>query len=1120
MKRSYLKTAAFLFSILFLFSQFAVSGCDLSEGAGDTETDIGTTVGESGQFSGLGQSDVDFYLSTGDLQCLTSGGSSKLLPGGIIKVQAKVHKSTSTAASGFVVFSIGGIQLDKVPFFMDASDNYITVKANCNMPFEAYETVEKGNTVSDEFKAEVIAGEISNEINESDNTAVKSVTITGADITANEYPGQAVILSVYADSDLEGRALVPGETITLHASVSGQAGSYLRAYFYAGGIKIGDKQCYLTKPNGTAILNFQYCVPQSATDEIDFHVSLETGGSGSLTLAVTPCDYFVKTQGISWEYRSNAVYLTCDVFKNSPVSFGDTSDELRYVFVINGVAYEPIKAGSVSAPYMAEVNCLYRLPNDVTWPLEVHVVADAGGLFSEYQEDNNIATVLIPESSGGTEITDLSVESVWSLPSVLVPGETIQLFAAVKNNSAQAASGFSEDFSVNGTALDPNNALYSGSIDGGQYKIFQDTWTVPDDFSGDLEFLFSITPGSSQSDDDLSDNTAGQTLTLAEADLTVGAISISNEGETLYAGSAIELSAIIVNSGALPVSNAEIRFLIDDVIYATRTVDIPSYGSVSLNVPYVIPVVEDETVTEAAMTGITGEGIPSGMGGLDYSVTVDASNLIAESDETNNTAGPKRLNVVAGTNRGVVVVRVRNLGYDPISNAEVTLAAGEQTTNAITDAYGYCTFVDVPFGSYTASAGRTGYNVQTYEDELYEGNGSDLASIYLDNFSYISGTVTSASGSALSGVKVTVKDTNYKAYTDENGVYTFKISAGNHEIEYRFAGYAPVYKKIDLSLAENKTVNIAMNTTDLTYLSGYVFGDGYAAISLMKIEAFTTDGQVLATAYSDAEGFFATYFPISAQHVENIRVRVSGQGLYKEQGLDFYRGLETEWNFSFMTESAETGMGDVLSSADIKVVAWAECASVPSTMFTQGYEVRSIYGPFGFKTFVTATDSCINHLSVETTPDYWNYNSVSGTWSPTDLISTNNELLDLGINVVSMIFPTDVPISMGFHSSNKTMVYIKKIVILSDGIEVCDPVYPNLPGSYAFAPDVQVNWDNCLIKYYLRVVPDDGVSNPASGYHYDCVLILFNPKTKELTIRNYIVVGKDPNTNDELYMDE
>jgi hypothetical protein len=75
-------------------------------------------------------------------------------------------------------------------------------------------------------------------------------------------------------------------------------------------------------------------------------------------------------------------------------------------------------------------------------------------------------------------------------------------------------------------------------------------------------------------------------------------------------------------------------------------------------------------------------------------------------------------------------------------------------------------------------------------------------------------------------------------------------------------------------------------------------------------------------------------------------------------------------------------------------------------------------------------------------------------------------------------------------------------------------------GHYAYAPDVQVSWDDCLIKYYLNVLPDGTGLNPAKGYHYDQVLILFNPKTKETTITNYLTNGRDPNTGDLIFIDE
>ncbi len=87
-----------------------------------------------------------------------------------------------------------------------------------------------------------------------------------------------------------------------------------------------------------------------------------------------------------------------------------------------------------------------------------------------------------------------------------------------------------------------------------------------------------------------------------------------------------------------------------------------------------------------------------------------------------------------------------------------------------------------------------------------------------------------------------------------------------------------------------------------------------------------------------------------------------------------------------------------------------------------------------------------------------------------------------------------------------TKVWVKKISVISDGKEVGDPVYPDAIGDYAYAPNVQVNWDNCLIKYYLKVEPEHEVTNPAAGYGYDRVLVVWNPKTKKIH-QNRLLLG-------------
>jgi hypothetical protein len=71
---------------------------------------------------------------------------------------------------------------------------------------------------------------------------------------------------------------------------------------------------------------------------------------------------------------------------------------MRLVFIVNGVPSEPVAPdiSSAYAPYMAEAYYGYKIPENCSWPLNVKVLTDAGGLFLESREGNNIASASIP----------------------------------------------------------------------------------------------------------------------------------------------------------------------------------------------------------------------------------------------------------------------------------------------------------------------------------------------------------------------------------------------------------------------------------------------------------------------------------------------------------------------------------------------------------------------------------------------------------------------------------------------------------------------------------------------------------------------------------------------------
>jgi hypothetical protein len=75
---------------------------------------------------------------------------------------------------------------------------------------------------------------------------------------------------------------------------------------------------------------------------------------------------------------------------------------------------------------------------------------------------------------------------------------------------------------------------------------------------------------------------------------------------------------------------------------------------------------------------------------------------------------------------------------------------------------------------------------------------------------------------------------------------------------------------------------------------------------------------------------------------------------------------------------------------------------------------------------------------------------------------------------------------------------IKQIVIVSDGAAV-HKILPDKVNDYVYSPNVQVTWNSCRIKYYLQIMPDNNVANPAAGYGYDKVLLEWDPMTKQIT---------------------
>jgi len=123
-------------------------------------------------------------------------------------------------------------------------------------------------------------------------------------------------------------------------------------------------------------------------------------------------------------------------------------------------------------------------------------------------------------------------------------------------------------------------------------------------------------------------------------------------------------------------------------------------------------------------------------------------------------------------------------------------------------------------------------------------------------------------------------------------------------------------------------------------------------------------------------------------------------------------------------------------------------------------------------------------------------------------------------NTISAISELSVPLAVNMHSNNYTKVWIKKIAIMSDGREV-DALYPDAIDDKTWSPNALVDWQTAQIKFYLKTDTSNDMPNPAAGYNYDRVLIVWDLATNSFVkIGNYQVIRWDDNIAREVYMDE
>jgi TonB-dependent starch-binding outer membrane protein SusC len=90
----------------------------------------------------------------------------------------------------------------------------------------------------------------------------------------------------------------------------------------------------------------------------------------------------------------------------------------------------------------------------------------------------------------------------------------------------------------------------------------------------------------------------------------------------------------------------------------------------------------------------------------------------------------------------------------------------------------------------------------------------------------VSGTVTDDKKLPFPGVVVSVKAINKGVATDLDGKYRLELPVGKHEIEYAFTGYLKVYKTVNLSAGQNISIDIPLQSDEVTLDNIEIVGYG------------------------------------------------------------------------------------------------------------------------------------------------------------------------------------------------------------------------------------------------------------------------------------------------------
>ena len=346
------------------------------------------------------------------------------------------------------------------------------------------------------------------------------------------------------------------------------------------------------------------------------------------------------------------------------------------------------------------------------------------------------------------------------------------------------------------------------------------------------------------------------------------------------------------------------------------------------------------TISNVPPGTYTVEAYKSGYG------SVTQSNVQVVSNQTTT------VNFTFSTGSGTITGTVRDSASNPLSG--VTVRTVGASFSAVTNQSGQYTLSNVPAGTYTLEASKSGYVTQTQSNVQVVANQTTTVNFTLiANLGQITGTVRDGCNTPIGGATVRTTTGGYTATTAQDGSYTISnITSGTYTVEASKDGFI-TQTVVNVSVNAGQSTQVNFNLPVLVQSDVLVNGDfegGYTSFWGGRI----------------ANGWGATFR--NSESASNCAWLANNQG----GTVGYTQRIYLDY------QGGEAGIIQVVSGltpgAQFRFSAWAYQSSPNSTCWIGA-------DPNGGTTLPARQTAFINN------PSRWNYQEVTGTVGPSGRVS-------------------------------------------------------------------------------------------------------------------------------------